>query len=151
VEDADLAEKVGCITSILAFHFQHSAPPCVAIIESHRKIKNQPASGEEGIEPNSARVCHAGVDEDRIAGAGVVLYPVAMRYLGLPEVFKVLTGARGKVNINLDAHDLAGSSYDFSHDRCVITDAASHVQYAIALVKVEGINTEGKVARLPIV
>src|SRR5215510_959783 len=96
-------------------------------------------------------MCHAGVDEDRVAGTGVELPSVAMRYLDLPEVGKVLAGARGEVSVNLDARYLAGSSYCFSHNRCVIADAASHVQNAIPLGKVEGVNTVGKVARLSVV
>jgi|SRR5215475_4641067 len=94
---------------------------------------------------------HAGVDEDRVARAGVVLPSVAMRYLDLPEVCKILAGARGEVGVNLDASYLAGSSYDFGHNRRVVADAASHVQNSIPLGKVEGVNTEGEIARLPVV
>src|SRR5262249_21316510 len=86
-----------------------------------------------------------------IAGAGVVLPAVAMRYLDLPEVFKILTGARGEFSVDLDANYMTGISYDLSHDCCVVTDAAPHVQNAISLTKLEGIDTEGKVARLPVV
>jgi hypothetical protein len=151
MENADSAKKVGCITLVLTFHFQHKSPPTAAIVEGHRKIKNQSAPGEKGIEPNSARVCHAGVDEDRVAGAGIELSSVSMRYLDLPEVCKVLAGARGEISVNLDARYVAGSSYDFSHNRCVVADAAANVQNAIPLGKVEGVNTEGEVARLSVV
>src|SRR5215475_2450716 len=126
MENAYSAKKAGCITSLLTFHFQHKSPPGVAIIEGHRKINYQPASGEKGVEPNIARVCHASVDEDRIAGAGVVLPPVPLRYLDLLEIGKVLACARGKVSVNLDARDMAGTSYDFGHNRRVVTDAAPH-------------------------
>jgi hypothetical protein len=88
-------------------------------------------------------MCHAGVDEDRVAGAGVERHSVAMRHLDLPEVVKVFAGARGEVSVNFDACYLAGSSYDFSHNRCVVADSASHVQNAIPVGKVEGVNTEG--------
>jgi hypothetical protein len=84
VENADSSKKFGRITLVFAFHFQHKSPSAAAIIESHREIKNQSASWEKGVEPNSARVCHAGVDEDRIAGAGVVLPSVATRHLDQP-------------------------------------------------------------------
>jgi len=106
MENADLIKKAGCITPLLTFHFQHKSPPCVAVIEGYRKIKNQSASREERVKPNRARVCHAGVNEDCIAGAGVVLHSVAMRYLDLPEVGKVITGARGEVGVNLDARNM---------------------------------------------
>src|SRR5262245_39879233 len=136
MENADRVKKAGCIQSPFTFHFQHKSPPTAAIIEGHRKINNQPASGEECVEPNIARVRHAGVDEDRIAGAGVVLPSVAMRYIDLFEVGKVLAGASGEVSVNLDARNMAGSSYCFSHNRRVVADAASHVQNAIPFSKV---------------
>jgi len=151
VENADSAKKLGCITLVFTYHFQRKSPPTAAVVEGNCKIKNQSASGEKGVEPNSARMRHAGVDEDRIAGAGIVHPSVAMRYLDLPEVGKVLAGARGEVSVNLDARYLAGSSYYFSHNRCVVADAAPHVQNAIPLRKVEAVNTESEVARLSVV
>src|SRR5262245_1122194 len=74
-----------------------------------------------------------------------------MRYLDLSEVGEVFAGARGEVSVNLDARNMAGSSYCFSHNRRVVSDAASHVQNAIPLGKVQGVNTEGEVARLSVV
>jgi hypothetical protein len=151
MENAYMGKKVGCITSFFAFHFQHKSPPTAAIIEGHRKIENQPAAREKRVKPNIARARHAGVDEDRITRTEAVLHSVAMRYLDLLEIGKVFAGARGEVSVNLDSRYMAGSPYDFRHDSCVVTDAASHVQNAISLVKVERINTEGEVARLSVV
>jgi len=96
-------------------------------------------------------MCGAGVDKDGVAWAGIVVPTVAVYDLDVLDIAKILRGTGRKVSVDLDADDVAAGPNDFSHDRRVVSDAATDMNDAVPFVKFKRLDTERKITRLAIV
>jgi hypothetical protein len=137
---------MGRIASLAALNLQHAASPLVS-----RQWEDEPPAEFQAVEPHITRVRDTGIDKDRVKRGGDAFTAVTMQRFNIAEVCKVLTGAQRKLGINLDADDVSGRAYYFSHDRRVVAESAADVKDVISGVKVERIEPERDPARQPVV
>src|SRR6266851_437305 len=113
--------------------------------------EHQAAVDGKRIEPNPGREVRARIYEDCIGGPGVERASIAMDHFNLGKMGKVSGRAGCKFGVNLEGAHVAAGTNHVREDRCVVSGAASYMNYSFIAFEVERVEPHRQTARLSIV